>query len=94
MSVATPDEDVFYTVSMLRSALPGDWMFADSQNKAIMEFCEREGIRFKAYLPHYTTREAWGKHFGPAKWKKFVQLKRKYDPKALLSPGQHIFNGM
>ncbi|XP_072998487.1 cytokinin dehydrogenase 6-like [Typha latifolia] len=90
MSAVIPDEEVFYTVGLLRSALEGDLDYLENQNNEILRFCDQEGIVVKQYLPHYTTRGDWMKHFGP-KWDKFLKMKMKYDPKALLSPGQKIF---
>lgn len=90
MSVTIPDEDIFYAIGILRSATMDDWKHLDDQNDEILRFCNQAGIEFKQYLPHYTTQADWKKHFG-LKWDRFVQLKRRYDPKALLSPGQRIF---
>ncbi|RWW28428.1 hypothetical protein GW17_00007092 [Ensete ventricosum] len=90
MSATIPDEDIFYAIGILRSATKGDWKHLDDQNDEILGFCNHAGIEFKQYLPHYTTQADWKKHFG-LKWDRFVQLKRRYDPKALLSPGQQIF---
>lgn len=91
MSVAVPDEEVFYTVEFLWTATVEELKNFDARNNEILEFCDRQGIKFKKYLPHYTTQADWERHFGLAKWQKFVQLKQRYDPKAVLSPGQHIF---
>ncbi|URD87566.1 cytokinin dehydrogenase [Musa troglodytarum] len=90
MSVTIPDEDIFYAIGILRSATMDDRKHLDDQNDQILRFCDQAGIEFKQYLPHYTTQADWKKHFG-VKWDRFVQLKRRYDPKALLSPGQRIF---
>lgn len=90
MSAVTPNEEVFYSIGLLRSAVAGDWEHLERQNDEILSFCSQEGIEFKQYLPHYTTQMDWMKHFG-AKWDVFVDRKRRYDPKGLLSPGQQIF---
>lgn len=84
-----PDEDIFYSIGLLRSGVHA-WECLEDQNKEILHFCNQAGIDHKQYLPHYTTRSDWMKHFG-SKWKIFVERKRRYDPKALLSPGQQIF---
>ncbi|XP_068652499.1 cytokinin dehydrogenase 3-like [Aristolochia californica] len=89
MSTAVPDEEFFYSIGLLRSA-PDDWQYLENQNKEILSFCEKACVGFKQYLPHYETRAAWENHFGP-KWEKFLAMKMKYDPKAILSPGQNIF---
>lgn len=93
MSTATPDEDgVFYAVGLLRSAVAaGDLEQLERENAAVLEFCHREGIACKQYLPSHASRDGWSRHFGE-KWSRFAALKRKYDPRAILSPGQGIFS--
>ncbi|KAJ0676791.1 putative cytokinin dehydrogenase [Helianthus annuus] len=94
MSVAIPEEDdnMFYTVALLNSAGPTvDPSVIDNQNNRILEFCNKAGMNIKQYLPHYTKKEEWMKHFG-AKWSVFKEMKDKFDPKMILSPGQRIFN--
>lgn len=96
-SAVTPDDKIFYLVGLLRSALPSgssdhslDLLM--DQNKKILRFCREQGLGVKQYLPHYSTEADWKIHFGP-KWEKFVQRKAKYDPNAILAPGQGIFHG-
>ncbi|WOK97009.1 cytokinin dehydrogenase 6-like [Canna indica] len=93
MSVATPDEEVFYAVGLLRSATEDDWKRLDRQNEEIISTCEHARIELKQYLPYYRSQEEWKRHFG-RKWERFAELKSKYDPKALLSPGQRIFTSL
>ncbi|XXG64224.1 hypothetical protein AAC387_Pa05g2228 [Persea americana] len=88
-SAVTPNEEVFYTVGLLQSATDG-WEYLEDQNREILNFCNEAGIRFKQYLPHYSTNSEWKKHFG-RKWNMFVERKVKFDPKRILSPGQRIF---
>lgn len=91
MTAMTPDEDVFYAVGLLRSAMgPGDLERLEKENEAVLGFCDRAGIGCKQYLPHYASMDAWRQHFGN-KWSWVAELKAKYDPKAILSPGQGIF---
>uniref|UniRef100_A0A1D1YFU6 cytokinin dehydrogenase n=1 Tax=Anthurium amnicola TaxID=1678845 RepID=A0A1D1YFU6_9ARAE len=90
MSSVIPDEDVFYTVSLLWSATDDGWEQVVNLNAQVLRYCDQTGIRAKQYLPHYNTRSDWMKHFGH-KWDTFLERKRKYDPRALLSPGQGIF---
>jgi cytokinin dehydrogenase len=93
MTAMTPttNDDVFYAVSMLWSALSMDDVpQLERGNKAVLDFCDQEGIECKQYLPHYTSQDGWQQHFG-AKWTKIAELKARYDPQALLSPGQRIF---
>ncbi|GLT79087.1 hypothetical protein SLA2020_505930 [Shorea laevis] len=91
MSAVIPYEDVFYTVGFLRASGFDNWEVFDDQNSEILKFCDEARIEVKQYLPHYTTKEDWMKHFGP-KWKTFVERKSMFDPKSILSPGQGIFN--
>ncbi|WOL08017.1 cytokinin dehydrogenase 5 [Canna indica] len=96
-SVVTPDEDVFYLVAFLRSALPNSGDSARSledltrQNEEILKFCEDVGIEIKQYLPHHKSKSQWVRHFGP-KWMRFLQRKSQFDPKCILGTGQGIFD--
>eukprot|EP00257_Ricinus_communis_P002706 XP_002514119.2 cytokinin dehydrogenase 3 [Ricinus communis] len=90
-SAVIPDEDVFYTVGFLHSSGFDDWQTYDDQNKDLLNYCDKAGIKVKQYFPHYTTKEEWTDHFG-SKWRTFVERKAKFDPKRMLSPGQRIFN--
>uniref|UniRef100_A0A0E0JF79 cytokinin dehydrogenase n=1 Tax=Oryza punctata TaxID=4537 RepID=A0A0E0JF79_ORYPU len=91
--ITDDEEEVFYTVGILRSAAAaGDVGRLEEQNKEILGFCEVAGIGYKQYLPYYSSQAEWQKrHFGAKHWPKFVQRKSKYDPKAILSRGQRIF---
>lgn len=94
-SVVTPDEDVFYLVALLRSALDtGDEIhsleYLSNQNRRILNFCDDAGIKVKQYLPHYTTQEDWMDHFGE-KWGQFYERKLEFDPRHILATGQRIF---
>ncbi|KAI3880668.1 hypothetical protein MKX03_008079 [Papaver bracteatum] len=90
-SAVIPDEDIFYSVGLLQSSGLQDWEYLEEQNKKILSFCDKVGIKFKQYLPHYKTKAEWVNHFG-AKWDLFQQRKAMFDPKQILSPGQRIFN--
>jgi cytokinin dehydrogenase len=90
-TVTPPGEDVFYTVGLLRSAVnAGDLERLERENEAVLEFCDRADIGCKQYLPHHASQDGWRRHFG-AKWGRIAELKAKYDPRAILSPGQGIF---
>ncbi|RVW66891.1 Cytokinin dehydrogenase 3, partial [Vitis vinifera] len=89
----TPDEDIFYAIGLLHSSGADDWKPLENQNKEILQFCDKAGIKIKLYLSRYTTKEDWMKHFGP-KWKTFEDRKAQFDPKMILSPGQRIFNSI
>ncbi|RVW66836.1 Cytokinin dehydrogenase 3 [Vitis vinifera] len=70
-----------------------DWEPLENQNKEILKFCDKAGIKIKRYLSRYTTKEDWMNHFGP-KWRTFEDRKAQFDPKMILSPGQQIFNSV
>ncbi|XP_071925945.1 cytokinin dehydrogenase 5-like [Coffea arabica] len=94
-SAVTPEEDVFYLVALLRSALDnGDETqtldYLSDQNRRILRFCGDAGINVKQYLPHYTTQQQWRDHFGH-KWAQFYQRKLEFDPRHILATGQRIF---
>lgn len=94
-SMVTPEEDVFYLVSFLSSAMPystgkDGLEHILYQNKRILNFCNRARLGVKQYLPHYITQEEWKAHFGK-QWEVFSKRKSTYDPLAILAPGQRIF---
>ncbi|WVZ68626.1 hypothetical protein U9M48_017545 [Paspalum notatum var. saurae] len=93
-SVVTPDEDVFYLVAFLRSALPGAPESLEAlarQNQRILDFCAEAGIGAKQYLPNHKAQHEWAEHFGAARWERFKRLKAEFDPRAILATGQGIF---
>ncbi|CAJ1939829.1 unnamed protein product [Sphenostylis stenocarpa] len=91
MSPVTPEEDVFYAVSFLRTADSLDMVEKfQAQNQQILEFCKRAGIKITEYLTGNKTQEQWMEHFG-SKWKLFAHRKAEFDPNKILSPGQGIF---
>ncbi|KAF5199002.1 Cytokinin dehydrogenase [Thalictrum thalictroides] len=94
-SVVIPDEDTFYLVALLRSALDfGEETqtldHLSNQNHQILKFCNETGIKVKQYLPNYNTQEEWKNHFGD-KWNLFLNRKMAFDPKHILATGQQIF---
>jgi cytokinin dehydrogenase len=88
-------EEVFYTVGILRSSTDGGQMLRrlEEQNMEILQFCEQNGIPCVQYLPYYyPDQDGWEKkHFGPTKWARFLERKEKYDPMTILSRSQRIF---
>ncbi|KAJ6316754.1 hypothetical protein OIU78_019937 [Salix suchowensis] len=83
-SLITPEEEIFYQVAFLSSAMPSstgkDGLFHIlAQNQRILDFCSKASIGAKQYLPHYSTQEEWQTHFGP-QWEVFVRRKSTYDP--------------
>ncbi|KAK8961648.1 Cytokinin dehydrogenase 5 [Platanthera guangdongensis] len=97
-SVVTPDEDIFYLVAFLRSAVPGSGDQTQSltylidQNRQIIEYCETAGIVAKQYLPNHSSRTKWEDHFGPRRWERFFHQKAEFDPDCILGIGQGIFH--
>lgn len=94
-SVVTPDEEVFYLVALLRSALDNGeetqtLEYLSDQNRQILRFCDDARIDIKQYLPHYNTQKQWMDHFGD-KWPMIYQRKMEFDPKHILATGQRIF---
>lgn len=93
--MALPDSEIFYLVALLRFSrpYPGGPRVEDltDQNRQIMECCRSNGYDFKMYLPHYKTESEWEEHFGK-EWPRFVDRKDRYDPMAILAPGQRIFD--
>ncbi|XP_058074896.1 cytokinin dehydrogenase 5 [Magnolia sinica] len=95
-SVVTPDEDIFYLVGLLRSALDSgeeahSLEHLSRQNNQILSYCKEAGIEVKQYLPHYKSQEEWKQHFGDEKWSRFLKRKVEFDPRRILAPGQGIF---
>ncbi|GKA50667.1 cytokinin dehydrogenase 5-like protein [Tanacetum coccineum] len=94
-SVVTPNEDVFYLVALLRSALQnGDEALTlerlSDENRQILNFCKEQNIGVKQYLPHYTTQQEWMDHYGE-KWPQIYKRKMEFDPRHILATGQKIF---
>ncbi|CAN8317857.1 unnamed protein product [Cochlearia groenlandica] len=94
-SLTTPNEDIFYLVAFLPSAVPDSSVtngveYLLRQNQRVIDFCSSENITVKQYLPHYETQEEWVSHFGD-RWETFAKRKHAYDPMAILAPGQRIF---
>ncbi|XP_008784471.2 cytokinin dehydrogenase 11-like [Phoenix dactylifera] len=95
-SVAVPESEIFYLVALLRfshlaSSEGGAAAELVAQNREIVECCRANGYDFKLYLPHYQSEEDWARHFG-RDWPRFVERKARYDPLAILAPGQKLFS--
>ncbi|XP_027354714.1 cytokinin dehydrogenase 5 [Abrus precatorius] len=90
-SVVIPEEEVFYLVAFLRSALDTETLeYLTNQNRQILRFCHDSEIKVKQYLPHYTTQQEWMDHFGD-KWTQFNARKMQFDPRRILATGQQIY---
>ncbi|CAL9754087.1 unnamed protein product [Musa acuminata subsp. burmannicoides] len=97
-------EDVFYVVSVLRAAPPTctvgssclDGLMQQNEQMIRMATAARGsshgggGMGAKQYMPYLQCEEEWREHFGQ-KWKRFEELKSKFDPLNVLAPGQRIF---
>ncbi|XP_075512803.1 cytokinin dehydrogenase 1 [Primulina tabacum] len=95
-SMITPEEDIFYLVAFLASAMPSSrgndsLEYILAQSNKILELCEKQRLGVKQYLPHYNTKAEWKAHFG-TQWEDFSKRKFTYDPFAILAPGQKIFS--
>ncbi|KAI3920935.1 hypothetical protein MKW98_027645 [Papaver atlanticum] len=92
-SVVLPEGEIFYLVALLRFHLPMGPSVQDmiTQNQEILQCCTKQGFDFKLYLPHYGSDDQWRSHFGN-QWSRFVERKARFDPMAILAPGQKIFS--
>lgn len=88
--------EIFYLVALLRYTLPyPDGPQADelvAQNHKILRTCDDNVFDYKLYLPYYQSQEEWKRHFGKQQWARFVERKARFDPMAVLAPGQKIFS--
>lgn len=95
-SAVIPEEEVFYLVAFLRFNLPSPrGPSAEAlveENEEIVRAAKAASINVKYYLPHFSRQADWQEHFGCSKWNHFRVLKSKWDPQAILSPGQSIFS--
>ncbi|KAJ8504014.1 hypothetical protein OPV22_004900 [Ensete ventricosum] len=96
-------EDVFYVVGVLRAAPPNCTVGSScldglmQQNEQMIRMAtgrgsshDGGGMGAKQYMPYLKSEEEWREHFGQ-KWKRFEELKSKFDPSNVLAPGQRIF---
>ncbi|XP_077236330.1 cytokinin oxidase 7 [Tasmannia lanceolata] len=94
-SVVLPEGEIFYLVALLRFNRPypeGPTVEElVAQNQEIIQCCATNSFDFKLYIPHYRSEEQWKRHFGK-QWPRFVERKARYDPMAILAPGQRIFS--
>ncbi|KAK3438533.1 hypothetical protein EUGRSUZ_C03157 [Eucalyptus grandis] len=95
-SVVLPESgEIFYLIALLRYTLPypegPSAKQLVSQNLEILKTCKENRIDYKLYLPYYQSQEEWKWHFGK-QWGRFVERKARFDPMAVLAPGQKIFS--
>ncbi|XP_020583622.1 cytokinin dehydrogenase 6-like, partial [Phalaenopsis equestris] len=84
------EEDIFYKIGLLIATEAGDLQRVLGLIEEIKRFSDENGLGMKEYMPYYRSTEEWKRYFG-SKWERIVKLKMKYDPKAILAPGQMIF---
>jgi FAD/FMN-containing dehydrogenase len=91
--VQTPQEEVCYLVSILRTA-PPDIHVVNAQvaaNRALFEQArELGGTHYPIGALSFSPAD-WRQHFG-AHWQRFLRQKARYDPRQVLTPGQGIFD--
>ncbi|KAF6138216.1 hypothetical protein GIB67_011056 [Kingdonia uniflora] len=98
-SVIIPNEEMFYAVLLLRSAIDtGEGTkaaleFIINQNHEILKFCKENELEVKEYLGHRETQEEWIEHYGD-KWDLIQKRKMEFDPKHILGTGHHIFQSV
>ncbi|PKU79321.1 cytokinin dehydrogenase 3 isoform X1 [Dendrobium catenatum] len=89
------DERVIYVVGLLQSANPSrctKTCLTDllERHRHVAKMAASDRIGAKQYLGHQPSLDQWRKHFG-SKWDRFADRKSRFDPLALLAPGQGIF---
>jgi cytokinin dehydrogenase len=92
--VQTPDEEICYLLSILRTAPPDDRTVVDAQvaaNRALFEQARALGGTHYPIGSIPLTPADWRQHFG-ADWPRFQHQKARYDPRQVLTPGQGIFD--
>jgi cytokinin dehydrogenase len=90
--VVTPNEEILYLFSLLRTA-PPDMNVVDAmvaENRALFEQArELDGTHYPIGSIPFSQAD-WIRHFG-ADWRLFLLQKARYDPRQVLTPGQGIF---
>jgi len=88
--VSLPDEPTVYLFSLLRSAAPAQVPDLLSKNRAIYEALrDLGGKRYAASCVPFSPAD-WQDHFGDA-WPTFAELKQRFDPRGILTPGPNMF---
>lgn len=97
-SVVLPEsgsDQVMYVVGILRSANPDEGCSHHCLQELLRHHrhvANTAGARIgaKQYLAHHPTPAGWHRHFG-RRWELFADRKTRFDPLAILGPGQGIF---
>ncbi|HEX8699232.1 MAG TPA: FAD-binding protein [Myxococcaceae bacterium] len=87
-----PEEDTFFLVDVLRTAMPGarDGAEQVKHNRALFERNREWGGTHYAISAIPCTPEDWKRHYGSA-WDGLAAAKRRYDPDRVLTPGPRVF---
>ncbi|MDQ3829783.1 MAG: FAD-binding protein [Candidatus Tectomicrobia bacterium] len=90
--VVTPQEEILYLFSLLRTA-PPDTQTVDAMvaaNRTLFEQARDLGGTHYPIGSIPFSQADWIQHFG-ANWQRFLRQKARYDPRQVLTPGQGIF---
>ena len=87
-----PDEELVFLFTLLRTASPGagDPAAMVAANRTLYERVQAAGGTQYPVGTIPTTRADWRRHFG-SQWPRLQAAKRRYDPAAILAPGQGVF---
>ncbi len=86
-------EETFFLFDILRTVAPhsADGAQAAHANYTLFEQCRAVGGTLYPIATIGLSHEDWQRHFG-TQWQKFLHAKHRFDPDALLTPGQGIFS--
>lgn len=87
-----PDEETVFLFTLLRTASCGAESPQDmvEANRSLYQRAQAAGGYQYPVGSIPTTPEEWRAHYGPA-WAAFKRARERYDPEAILTPGQGIF---
>ena len=94
-NLRVPKGETFFLFGLLRNAIPPTPERAAELTRANRRLFERARAVGGYFYPVDSvpmSPQDWRRHFGP-RWPQLVAAKRALDPKALLAPGQRVFNG-
>jgi FAD/FMN-containing dehydrogenase len=88
-----PKTETFFLFSLLRTLPPDSSQalaLAVTYNRMLIERCWKLGGTHYPIGTIDLTQKDWKTHYGPC-WEQVVQMKQRFDPDHLLTPGQSIF---
>jgi cytokinin dehydrogenase len=94
-NLRVPEGETFFLFGLLRNAIPPTPERAaelTAANRRLFERARAVGGYFYPVDSVPMSPQDWRRHFGP-RWPQLVAAKRALDPRALLAPGQRVFNG-